>query len=240
MRTTSTLNEGYIGSVGAKVDMAVRKSSNPANRSIAITGVAQAQSGSNEGYWRTILFQQKTTGTPVEIFSGWPQDKNGHTTKNDFPEAVAVDSTNAVAVTGLAYDSNSGLIQNFRTIRYTSNGTEDWIYDWADGDAENKEASGTDIVLDRSGNVYATGYIQLDSVDYATIRIPWDWDEDPDNLEKGTWDHSETDDRASSIDLSYEVEGGVIKPYIYVTGKASGTYDNVGRSAIRTTRVATR
>lgn len=224
-RTTSTDNEGFF-SPDVKVDMAVREASSPSNRTIAITGTA-VPSGVGGAFWRTIVLEQNSTGSSVSIKSGWPVNESFSLDSSDVPEAIAIYSDNTVYVTGRSQNpfSNSDPEDRyFTTIRYKASGTNNtdpkvWAHYWD----STKQSVGKDIVVDRDGNAYATGHLGiLTDMDYGTVRIPKDWNGNGSDtgLKTATWDNGDNVDQAVSIDLTYEVSSGVIKPYIYVTGNS--------------------
>lgn len=233
IRTTSTGNEGF--SEGIHVDMDVRVAASPANRNIAVTGTATT-AGLGGTYWRTLVFEQNSTGTTVAIKSGWPRDSTFSVQTPDMPEGVAIGTDNTVYVTGKTANpigEEDPQIAYLTTIRYAAAGTSEiWTHHWDNS----KQSHGMDIVLDKDGNAYATGFLGIATdIDYATVRIPKDWDENygDTGLKTARWDNNERIDKAVSIDLTYEVESGVLKPYIYVTGSTTEVEDTSDIATIR-------
>ncbi len=78
----------------------------------------------------------------------WVARYNGPGNSDDYANAVAVDGTGDVYVTGGSWE-NPGY--GFATVKYNSNGVEQWV-SWYD-----YPGFGTAIVLDQSGNIYVTG-----------------------------------------------------------------------------------
>ena len=231
LRTTSTLDEGArSGSPGTAtlvhVSMAVREDYLDENRVIAMTGIVAPDNDTD--YWRTVVFEPGPAFpyNPA-LKSGWPVDLDDVTDHDEIPEAVAIHTDNSVYVTGTT-SPESG-VQDFTTIRYKPTGgnlsPEYWRHDWNPPPA-NKSHSGKDIVLDRNGDAYATGYVTHDGFDYGTVAIRKDADAGGNPQVK--WDHiwepePISNESATSISLTYEVENGALLPFVYVTGTVETT-----------------
>ncbi len=95
----------------------------------------------------------------------WVVRYNGAANGNDVGSAVAVDDSGNVYVTG--YSFNNGTL-DYITIKYSAAGVQRWATRY------NGTGNGQDwaraIALDRSGNVYVTGYSGGTSNDYATVK----------------------------------------------------------------------
>ena len=97
----------------------------------------------------------------------WVARYNGLGDMFDYANAIALDSSGSVYVTG---DSdNGGTRQDYATIKYDSSGSELWVATY-NGPANNNDLS-TSILVDPSDNIYVTGYSHDwgTSLDYATI-----------------------------------------------------------------------
>jgi uncharacterized delta-60 repeat protein len=87
----------------------------------------------------------------------WAKIYSGNTTGRDIPFKVAVDAQGNVLVTGQSYidaQRNDDIV----TIKYSPDGTQQWLV-FHDGTAETPEQdSGRDMVLDSQGNIYIFGH----------------------------------------------------------------------------------
>jgi len=99
----------------------------------------------------------------------WVAYYTGPGNNADFAEAIAVDASGNVYVTGESYVSPAN--SDYVTIKYNSSGQQQWVARY-DGPAHQHErASG--IAVDGSGNVYVTGWSwgsEQFANDYATIK----------------------------------------------------------------------
>ena len=95
-------------------------------------------------------------------------DYNG----DDFANAIAVDGSGNIYVTGSSYNSDSDIKDDwdYATVKYNSEGQEQWVARY-DG-PENSYDKATAIAVDGSGNVYVTGYSKGSDTyyDYATVK----------------------------------------------------------------------
>jgi len=94
-----------------------------------------------------------------------------YTSGNDpefaFANAVAVDASGSVYVTGSSYASNG--LPDYATIKYSSSGERIWVQRY-NGPADNWDTA-HDVVVDTAGNVYVTGASYgPDDFDYVTIK----------------------------------------------------------------------
>jgi hypothetical protein len=98
----------------------------------------------------------------------WVARYNGPGNDFDAAEAIAVDNSGSVYVTGRSSDPDFST--HYATIKYNSAGQERWIARYH-GPANYYDMP-TAIALDNSGNVYVTGYSfgSSNNYDYATIK----------------------------------------------------------------------
>jgi hypothetical protein len=93
----------------------------------------------------------------------WVARYNGPGNDWDGAEAIAVDGSGSVYVTGESVGSN---LFDYATIKYDSSGQEQWVARY-DGPGNSTDDTARAIVLDTSGNAYITG---TSAGDYATIK----------------------------------------------------------------------
>jgi uncharacterized delta-60 repeat protein len=98
----------------------------------------------------------------------WVARYNGPGSDWDLAQAIAVDASGNVYVTGFSVGSGTGL--DYATIKYNSAGQEQWVarYNGPGNDFD----EGLAIAVDASGNVYVTGesWDPATKIDYATIK----------------------------------------------------------------------
>lgn len=99
----------------------------------------------------------------------WVARYNGFGNGNDVAYSLAVDSSGSVYVSG----SSTGIstLPDYTTIKYNSDGIQQWIAIY-NGPGNGADYS-NDIGIDRTGNVYVTGYSDGGIVtfsDYSTIK----------------------------------------------------------------------
>jgi uncharacterized delta-60 repeat protein len=97
----------------------------------------------------------------------WVARYNGPGNSDDGAYAIAVDNSGNVYVTGYSY---SGSYSDYATIKYNSNGVQQWVKRYnGPGNSDNRAYA---IAVDNSGNVYVTGYSWGSGTvtDYATIK----------------------------------------------------------------------
>jgi hypothetical protein len=87
---------------------------------------------------------------------------------NDTATALAVDTHDNVYVTGISQGNDTG--SDFATIKYDSNGVEQWVARY-NGPANSNDAASA-IVVDGDGNIYVTGFSTGvgSGWDYTTIK----------------------------------------------------------------------
>jgi Bacterial Ig domain/Calx-beta domain/Beta-propeller repeat len=111
--------------------------------------------GGTEFDYVTIKYDSSGNLLWAKLYSG-----NNERSFNDFPSALVLDAQGNVYVTGgsLYNGTFNFLVNQVATIKYDSGGNEIWVrtYDSAD----RQGASGADLKVDSSGNVYIAGTIK--------------------------------------------------------------------------------
>lgn len=137
----------------------------PSNRSDEATAIAIDKSGNayvtgksdSAGYYDYATIKYNASGT-----SQWIARYRGTGNfRNDEANAVAVDATGNVYVTGKSYDSSD----DFATVKYNAAGVQQWVARYAGTSSGSDIAIG--IAIDASGNVLVAG---TSISDYATIK----------------------------------------------------------------------
>jgi len=100
----------------------------------------------------------------------WVQRNNGPGNGPDVAAAMVIDASANVYVTGYRYGGISGSDYDYTTIKYNTNGVQQWIQTYNGPD--NSADGATAIAVDSKGNVYVTGYSPgaTTSLDYATVK----------------------------------------------------------------------
>ncbi len=129
---------------------------------IYVCGYGNAGTGSGDDY-KTIKYD--TSGVQQ-----WVKTYNGPGNGDDVSRWMAIDTSGYVYVTGSSYGGNPTYV-DYATIKYNTAGAHEWIARY------NGLGSGADvvrnIVLDRTGNVYVTGYSFVPTggtFDFATVK----------------------------------------------------------------------
>ena len=97
----------------------------------------------------------------------WASRYNGESNANDQASAVTIDDSGNVYVTGGSY---SGLSGRYVTVKYNSQGMQQWVSIYPG--TGNWNAKATSIALDHYGNIYVTGESggNFTVSDFATIK----------------------------------------------------------------------
>ncbi|HEX9896328.1 MAG TPA: SBBP repeat-containing protein [Dehalococcoidales bacterium] len=96
----------------------------------------------------------------------WVARYNGPVNSSDGVEALAIDTSGNVYVTGESIIS--GTSYDFATIKYDNNGVQQWVARY--NGTGNGSDWPTDLAIDTSGNVYVTGESIGTDHDFATIK----------------------------------------------------------------------
>jgi len=98
----------------------------------------------------------------------WVRRYNGPGNSFDWANAIALDNSGNVYVTGISQDSGTG--RDYATVKYDSSGVEQWVatYNGPGNSSDGAYAIG----LDNLGNVYVTGVSEGSGTgsDYATVK----------------------------------------------------------------------
>jgi hypothetical protein len=129
------------------------------NGNVFVTGWSMGSRGDYD--YATI----KYSGAGVPL---WTNRYNGPGNTNDYPIALAVDSSGSVFVTG--YSTGSGGDYDYATIKYSGAGVPLWTNRY-DGPGNTKDFASA-LAVDGSGNVFVTGSSTGSGgdSDYATIK----------------------------------------------------------------------
>ncbi|HMS66176.1 MAG TPA: SBBP repeat-containing protein, partial [Ignavibacteria bacterium] len=98
----------------------------------------------------------------------WINRFNGQANDNDILKSMVIDSSGNVYVTG--YCKNAGTLDDYTTIKYSSDGVQEWIQTF--NGSSNSEDKACSLALDNQGSVYVTGS-SINSngdKDYITIK----------------------------------------------------------------------
>ncbi|HEX2605730.1 MAG TPA: SBBP repeat-containing protein [Flavisolibacter sp.] len=202
----------YNGAANSS-DMSLFIALDPAGN-VYITGQSIGQQRTKLGirltYYDYVTFKYAPDGTQL-----WRQSYNG-SSHHDIPKGLFVDNVGNVYVTG---QSDNGTNQDFATVKYSTDGLQQWVVRY------NGPANGNDgargIVADNSGNVTVTGYTDIGggNYNYATIRY------NASGIQQWISQYNGT---GNGADVATAI-GSDIYGSIYVTGESVGTagYDYV-------------
>ncbi|UCG16018.1 MAG: SBBP repeat-containing protein [Phycisphaerales bacterium] len=171
-----------------------------ASGNVYVTGTSDG--GGTYGDYATVKYD--SSGTAL-----WVARYNGPRSDQDKANAIAVDASGDVYVTGV---SGTGIYGDYATVKYDSSGNELWVarYNGLGNGQDNARA----IALDASGNVYVTGWtnISVSDFDYATIKYDASGNE--------LW-VARYDDPAHDYDWAYALAVDA-SGNVYVTGRSLG------------------
>jgi hypothetical protein len=179
--------------------------------------VAIAVDGSNNVYVTGESVGSGTNGDYATIKyspdgdTAWVRRYNGQGNHLDKAQAIAIDDSGNVYVTGCSI--GDGTHNDYATIKYRPNGDTAWVrrYHRVGGSQEWARA----IAVDDSGNVYVTGNGQGDGTDYDFVTIKYYPDGDTAWLRRYNGPANGMDfGRAIAVDDS---------GYVYVTGYSEST-----------------
>ncbi|MCX5994379.1 MAG: SBBP repeat-containing protein [Chloroflexi bacterium] len=170
--------------------------------------------------------QSAPTPTPspegnVTVTQAWVARYDGGLADDDGAWAIAVDSSDNIYVTG--YSWGNGTSSDYATIKYDSTGNQSWV-DRYNGPG-NSEDWAWDIALDKSGNIYVTGWSTGNGTgsDFATIKY--------DGSGSQLW-VARYNGPANGFDLAYALTldnaGNV-----YVTGWSQGNFTDADYATIK-------
>ena len=141
----------------------------------------------------------------------WVARYNGPGNSTDIANALAVDASGNVYVTGESYGSGTGA--DYATIKYDSNGNELWVARY-NGPGNSGDIANA-LAVDASGNVYVTGgfYESGSHYEFATIK----YDSNGNELWVARY-NGPGDDFDRAYALSVDPSGNV-----YITGQSYGS-----------------
>lgn len=112
-----------------------------------------------------VTIKYSTGGTPL-----WTARYNGPANLIDEANAIAIDDSGNVYVTGFSFGLTS--MQDYATVKYNANGVQQWVQRYDGPGSSDDEA--TAIAIDNAGNIIVTGFSRSTSLpgseDYATIK----------------------------------------------------------------------
>ncbi|MFC2156533.1 SBBP repeat-containing protein [Acidobacteriota bacterium] len=115
----------------------------------------------------TFFIVSMATDIPAQAVEEWRVRYNGPANRHDLADAMALDSSGNVYVTGISY----GTSVDYATVAYDTNGNQLWEAQY-DGPSNGNDYP-VAIAVDSSGNVFVTGYSNNEPTqikyDYATV-----------------------------------------------------------------------
>jgi uncharacterized delta-60 repeat protein len=157
----------------------------------------------------------------VDVIEEWVTRYNGPGNYDDYAEAVAVDDSGNVYVTGHSYGSSSHY--DYATTKYDADGTEQWVARY--NGPGNYNDTPRAVAVDASGDIYVTGYSYGagTSCDYATIKY------DSDGIEQWVARYNGSgNDNDLVFAMAVDSAGNV-----YVTGESYDDYSRLDYKTIK-------
>ena len=128
--------------------------------SVCVTGYREGRTGDD---YATIKYD--SDGNQI-----WVARYNGPSDDADLAEAIAVDGSGNVYVTGSSVGTSTGY--DYVTIKYDTNGNELWVARYDGPDEYHDHALA--IAIGEGGDVYVTGMSRGRGLDYATLKYDSD------------------------------------------------------------------
>jgi len=142
----------------------------------------------------------------------WVDRYNGPANLKDYAEAIGIDKSGNVFVTGQSNDSNT--YYDFVTLKYTSAGAIQWTkrYNGSGNDLDGPR----EMVIDGSGNIYVTGYSEGNGTGHDFVTIKYN---NADGAEFWVSRYNRSGSSSEeAIDLAVDRYGNV-----FVTGQSKGS-----------------
>jgi uncharacterized delta-60 repeat protein len=198
---------------------------------LVTNSILYSQTGNPEDNTRSILNRHQINKTVYDsVQVDWVQQYiSGFTPAFDYANAISVDDSGNIYITGGSYDSNQ--LPDIVLIKYNSAGDTVWVrrYNGSDNNWDDGQA----LTVDAAGNVYVTGRTYSDSTYFNYITIKYNSAGEQQWL--GQYDGPSNNDDGA-VALVVDGSGNV-----YVTGHSwqSGTswdyvtikYDNSGQQS---------
>ncbi|MGA2669657.1 MAG: SBBP repeat-containing protein [Ignavibacteria bacterium] len=151
------------------VQMWVQRYNGPGNGDDVATSIAVDGSGNvyitGWSWGNGTSYDYATIRYDASGVQQWVAIYNGPANLDDEATSIAVDGSGNVYVTGWSW--GNGTSEDYATIKYNTNGVQQWIQRYNDTGNGNDRAYS--ITVDGSGNVYVTGY-SSSGADYTTIK----------------------------------------------------------------------
>jgi len=87
----------------------------------------------------------------------WVSRYNGAGNGIDWPNAIAIDSSNNIYVTGQSTTDTTNYGFDFLTVKYNSNGAQQWVNRYSGSSYMGSDGANA-ITVDKSNNIYVTGF----------------------------------------------------------------------------------